>query len=257
MIRRYTNAILEAIERGSLSWEQVAKECLVFMIEHDVEEMNRIAKFVSLGVAEGFFRCDDGSGKRDIEAASAREAAEEYVRGGDYDPSDGTIFVSVDTENHEGSEEQVTVVLNPPEPECLDQYSHDWRRDSVQGNGGGVIQVDECRWCGSLRTTNTWATNPDDGSQGHRTIGYSAARDDFMPRALGRYPFTTVRIGDGDRVRLDWIHYTVRSDEDQVCGWTAVRDHDGAEFPLASIGTWESWKEAHVREPEPQQSEAE
>jgi hypothetical protein len=249
--RHATNALIMALEMGVLSWEKVARECLSYMSESDVDDMSRVAEFVSLTVPEGAYRCDDGSGESDIEADSAQEAAEQYARECDYEIDRRSIFVVVNTEDFEGDTDSFTVVLDPEEPECEEGYTHDWRRTAVQGNGGGTLTSEECRWCGVQRTSNTWATNPSDGTQGHRTIEYAEPHEDFSPRALGCYPFASIRIGDGDRVRLDWIHYTVRSDEDQVCGWTAVRDHDGAEFPLASIGTWESWRDAHVCEPEP------
>lgn len=225
--RRVTDAILEALEEGVLTWEKVARECLSHMSESDVENMNQTAEFVSFDVPEGFYRCDDGSGEQDIEADSAQEAAEQYARECDYEIDRRSIFVVVNTEDFEGDTDSFTVVLDPEEPECEEGYTHDWRRTAVQGNGGGTLTSEECRWCGAQRTSNTWATNPSDGTQGHRTIEYAEPHEDFSPRALGCYPFASIRIGDGDR------------------------DHDGAEFPLASIGTWESWRDAHVCEPEP------
>jgi hypothetical protein len=248
--RRVTDAILEALEEGVLSWEKVARECLSNMSESDVEDMNQTAEFVSFEVAEGFYRCDDGSGERDIEADSAREAAEEYARSCDYDTDDKTIFVTVAVKDSEGDSQSIKVVFDPDEPDCEDGYEHEWREDSRQGNGGGVIVVDECCWCGARRTTDTWATDPDDGSQGHRTIRYDPARSDFLPRALVHYPFTTVRIGDGDRVRLAWINYTIEGDEFEPCGWIAVRNHDGERDPLTSIGTYVSWSRAVIQGPE-------
>lgn len=249
--RRYTIAIIEALEEGTLTWERVARECLSFMSETDVEEMNRVAEFVSLEVEKGFYRCDDGSGESDIEADSAREAAEEYARECDYEVDGKTILVTVNVEGFDGESERIVVALDPEEPACEEGYSHYWQKDSNQGNGGGVIATDVCRWCGVQRTTDTWATNPDDGSQGHRTISYSAARDDFMPRALGYYPFLRgTRIDDGERFRLDYEVYRVEGDEGQVCGWSAVRERDGKKFPLASLGTYETWQEVRFLGPE-------
>ena len=41
MARECTNRILELVEEGVLSAESVLKACLVYMSEHDVEDMAR------------------------------------------------------------------------------------------------------------------------------------------------------------------------------------------------------------------------
>lgn len=52
--RQYTNAILEAADEGILSWEALARECLAYMSEADVYDMNSVAEFVpDRGGAEG------------------------------------------------------------------------------------------------------------------------------------------------------------------------------------------------------------
>ncbi len=47
-MREITNAIIEACEEGRLSWETVARECLEYMSEQQVSEMNDVAEFVGV-----------------------------------------------------------------------------------------------------------------------------------------------------------------------------------------------------------------
>lgn len=108
------------------------------------------------------YRCDDGTGAVEILADSFREAAEEYVRSGDYLPEDKTYWVSVVVSTDDDTR-TVKVAVDPIEPPCTESAGHDWRRASVWGNGGGVVQVDECHHCELSRTTDTWATDRFDG----------------------------------------------------------------------------------------------
>lgn len=45
--RKITIEILDHCENGLLSWESVARECLSYMSEYDVKDMNNTAEFVS------------------------------------------------------------------------------------------------------------------------------------------------------------------------------------------------------------------
>lgn len=45
-VRKYTNKLLEKIELGYVTWEQVARECLSEMSEADVEDMCNITEWV-------------------------------------------------------------------------------------------------------------------------------------------------------------------------------------------------------------------
>lgn len=108
------------------------------------------------------YMCDDGTGAVEIQADSFREAAEEYVAQGDYLPEDRTYWVSVVVSTDDDTR-TIKVDVDPVEPPCTEDTEHDWRRDSVCGYGGGVVQVDECHHCGLYRTTNTWATDRFDG----------------------------------------------------------------------------------------------
>jgi hypothetical protein len=75
--------------------------------------------------------------------------------------------------------------MDPPEPDCADRHDHDWQspysilggckaNPGVTGNGGGVIVREVCLYCGSERVTDTWAQNPADGTQGLRSVSYTA-----------------------------------------------------------------------------------
>lgn len=44
--REITIKILEAAEEGIVSWQGLAEECLSYMSEDDVADMNRVAEFV-------------------------------------------------------------------------------------------------------------------------------------------------------------------------------------------------------------------
>lgn len=46
MTRKITTAIYEAVDEGILTWDAVARECLAYMSEDDVADMNRVAEFV-------------------------------------------------------------------------------------------------------------------------------------------------------------------------------------------------------------------
>ena len=63
-------------------------------------------------------------------------------------------------------------VTNPPEPKCTDSDGHNWKQESVVGNGGGVVVHDECPKCEHVRVTDTWAQNRANGTAGYTTIGY-------------------------------------------------------------------------------------
>lgn len=121
------------------------------------------------------YNCDDGNAEIKIEAETPQEAAQEYVDGGDWNvtPESGTTWVNVHVWTDDGEvEETITVTLHPEEPECSEGYEHEWREDSIRGNGGGVIVHEVCR-CGWTMITDTWAQNPSNGVQGLRSIRYT------------------------------------------------------------------------------------
>jgi hypothetical protein len=52
MPRAYTDKLLELLEEGCLSWEAIARECLCYMSEDDVEDMCRTGDMLVLDESE-------------------------------------------------------------------------------------------------------------------------------------------------------------------------------------------------------------
>lgn len=121
------------------------------------------------------YQCvSDGVGV-DIEADSPREAAEKYVHGGRWNEADRTFFVTVYVAPvGEPDPCPIKVTVHPDEPPCPDGDEHDWEDGPVFGSGGGVRYRDTCRRCGLARVTDTWGTDPYDGTQGHQTVRYES-----------------------------------------------------------------------------------
>ena len=46
MSRKITTKLLELLEDGALSWETVARECLSYMSEDEVSDMDNVARFI-------------------------------------------------------------------------------------------------------------------------------------------------------------------------------------------------------------------
>lgn len=129
--------------------------------------------------------CTDGNADVEIEADSAREAAEEYVETGDWGVIEKTFWVDIYATDEDGEETIVTVTTHPPEPECV-EASHEWaspysllggcrENPGVWGHGGGIISKEVCRHCGVYRTSDTWAQDPNTGAQGLESISYDEA----------------------------------------------------------------------------------
>lgn len=113
------------------------------------------------------YRCVSDGVRVDI------EAAEEYVEGGDWGESDRTFFVTVYVATVGGSDScPIKVTVQPDDPPCPGEDGHDWKDGPVRGSGGGVKYRDTCRRCELKRVTDTWGTDPSDGTQGHRTVRY-------------------------------------------------------------------------------------
>lgn len=139
------------------------------------------------------YTCWDESGVRiEIEADTAREAAEEYVSDGDYSGTcpTRTWWVHVHVYVNDGSgTERVKVQVDPVEPRCLVRcQGHDWQapievvggleeNPGVRGHGGGVIFTEVCTRCGRYRVTDTWAQDRMDGEQGLESVEYCDADD--------------------------------------------------------------------------------
>lgn len=132
------------------------------------------------------YRCDDGNAAVEIEADTAEEAGQEYVDGGSWVVESTTwvkVYVRSVDEDEDGDPletAEVEVEIDPPEPACTED-EHDWQspwsiglktNPGVRGHGGGVTISEVCMHCGCGRTTDTWATNPVDGTQGHTSVRY-------------------------------------------------------------------------------------
>jgi hypothetical protein len=147
---------------------------------------------------------EECGGEETIEAASldeAIEAAEEWVRGGEYSQDEHSVSVQYWVEelppedapdDWEGEEHDGTVEMHPEEPECKpidpDDHAtgHDWQRPievvggieenpGVWGHGGGVKSTSVCAQCGMYYQRDTWH---DDGRGGHmETEEYEDADD--------------------------------------------------------------------------------
>ena len=142
------------------------------------------------------YRVQDSGCGEDFEAADEEAAfayAKEWLRSGAWDRShtiwlDATVFAyDGDTEERLGS---VTVSLPPEEPQCSGG-SHAWcspyellggvkESPGVFGHGGGVRIHEVCSHCGERRITDTWATNPCNGTQGHEAVEYLSAGEEEL-----------------------------------------------------------------------------
>jgi len=128
------------------------------------------------------------AGDTEIEAdtlAEAIEEAKEFARDGDWDQDEGTIWI--DTRVYDADDDEVwsgSVAVDPPEPADCD---HEWQsphaivggleeNPGVHGHGGGVIITEVCMRCGTERTTDTWAQNPETGEQGLTSVSYEAGK---------------------------------------------------------------------------------
>lgn len=138
---------------------------------------------------------DDGSVDIKITAETAREAAEEYVKGGDWGDGTETIWVTVavtllDAAGEPADEpEHITVTIEADEPSCEGDAAHDWQspysllggikeNPGVQGHGAGVIITEVCACCGKYRVTDTYAQDPSNGRQGLRSVAYQDATEE-------------------------------------------------------------------------------
>lgn len=112
-----------------------------------------------------------------IEAESAEQALEivDAPDNGDY-PSESTTWIewhAVNVEDGDDSDYR-TFKLDPAQPDCEGDHKHEWQdHEPAWGSGGGVKYSERCKHCGAIRHTDTWATNPSNGTQGHKSIRYS------------------------------------------------------------------------------------
>lgn len=131
---------------------------------------------------------EDGCEFQTVEAESAEAALADFdpEESADYDTSRGTVWVRIHARNVDDREDDAsrTYQIDQDEPPCPGGDEHDWQtphdivggvkeNPGVVGHGGGIIMAECCMHCGMRKKTDTWAQNPDDGTQGHTTVTYS------------------------------------------------------------------------------------
>jgi hypothetical protein len=69
---------------------------------------------------------------------------------------------------------RIRVVVDPPEPTCVDRRAdHEWRQVGVSGSDGGGVQIeDRCERCGVRRLIDTTRSGP--GGERYRAECYPA-----------------------------------------------------------------------------------
>lgn len=119
---------------------------------------------------------DETGEQTKIEAEDIAEAeieAIDWVKYGDWEVTDHTVWVRVSIEDPDGNDlASPLIAVDPEEPDCEDGKDHKWIDYSVRGKGGGVVSVDVCKWCGCRRTEDTWAQDPETGVQGLHSVRY-------------------------------------------------------------------------------------
>lgn len=142
------------------------------------------------------WHADDGNAEIEIVADSGREAAEEYVDGGDWGDRNSTSWVTVrvwreGVDQHgdavQYAVEDHKIILEAEEPKCDHEDGHDWQdpaeivggcreNPGVHSHGGGVRIEEVCMHCGCSRVTDTWAQDPTDGEQWLRSVEYTPGK---------------------------------------------------------------------------------
>ncbi len=122
----------------------------------------------------------------------------------------------------DGESEDLRVAIEPEEPDCSDRDGHEWVDDGGPwGSGGGVRLRSVCRLCGLSIVTDTWATDPHDGSQGHDATEYLAPGEDgysaSWPEQLARAREIARRVADEC---VQQAADECVEDPDQPGGWT-------------------------------------
>lgn len=118
-------------------------------------------------------------GETEVEASDAAQAASEYVE--DQYHGSRTIFVDVrvfaigDRITRKNGK-SFSFVLQPDEPKCSRKGEHQWEDGPIFASGPSVAYTDTCSRCGLRRRTDNNGQNPEDGTQGHRTLEYLDAK---------------------------------------------------------------------------------
>lgn len=123
----------------------------------------------------------------ELTSDEALEAARDWAEAGDYDLSEGTVWLTYRVRCPETDEDgSIKITLEPEAPECSED-AHDWQspieivggireNPGVWGHGGGVIVHEVCMHCGCERTTDTWAQDMETGEQGLTSIAYEQGK---------------------------------------------------------------------------------
>lgn len=196
------------------------------------------------------FLCTAGYGGDDvrIEAPNARAAARAYVEGGDWGPIEGAIWINVRVseigpDGADGEEETYKIQVDQDEPACEEGHAHRWAGCETRGHGGGTVSTETCRWCGTVRVFDTWATDPEDGTQGYEVTAYTTPprwRYGSNPHARAAtryYGAWSAEIEEGDRFIVGsepegaapgtWTGtWTVQDTAGVACGWTVTRGRE-------------------------------
>jgi len=121
--------------------------------------------------------------------AEAIELAEAWAEDGNWDTSDGTVWVHaylIEIDNGEEVERHaIRVTIEQDEPDCTDGKEHNWQspieivggikeNPGVWSHGGGVTIQEVCLYCGCGKFTDTWAQDSETGEQGLRSVKYTA-----------------------------------------------------------------------------------
>lgn len=129
---------------------------------------------------------DDGNATVAGDFENGVQAAISYVNTGDWGPIDHTIWIAVhvwqlDAYDERCNEESHKIAIDPEEPKCT-KSQHDWQspewlgglkeNPGVWGHGAGIKTTEVCIHCGCARYIDTWATDENDGTQGHTSISY-------------------------------------------------------------------------------------
>lgn len=129
--------------------------------------------------------------------ASAVAHATEMLRGGEYGEITKTTriraWVTVKRTDEDGDEYDETIAaimeeLEPEAPKCAGP-EHDWRDGGPNGelpvtsHGGGVVITEHCGYCLTTRITDTWDTDPSDGTV-MATLEYQEPTDEDKGRPI-------------------------------------------------------------------------
>jgi hypothetical protein len=136
----------------------------------------------------------DASGMREtvISTPDAIEAeVTDRAESGDYGDDGTPTYVDVAWSCIDGTDRNMTITIDVPEPECDHDEGHDWRspysvlggckeNPGVRGHGGGVVCTEVCAHCGAYRVTDTWAQRHDTGEQGLTEVTYRDADSESL-----------------------------------------------------------------------------